>query len=292
MDDHDYALTDTEQQVLRRLQKLEGQRFSIEQLTEGSGLVVEDAERALFSLEKHGLVKIRVTDKEGTEPGKASLESSLLAVEELLIRLSKLAATKGSTKITVYERVKERLNEELSKGIANLEFAVDRTHERLSQMTSGIEDLKERIEEAALMVEIGEISQENADRKIHGYQDEIARMEAQRKEVFNLGSKAVELDASTRESESQRLNNVLKELEVRRQVGELTEEEFAAKRDQIITEFAPVSQRHYTLVGRAREAVRMGRTLVDAQVFLEQTFNRLTRACERIGEMNPSAKSE
>jgi uncharacterized coiled-coil protein SlyX len=236
-----------------------------------------------------------VIDKEGAGAGKASLESSLLAVEELLTRLSKLAATKGSTKITVYERVKERLNEELSKGIANLEFAVDRTHEKLSQMTSGIEDLKERIEEAALMVEIGEISQEDADTKIHGYQDEIARMEAQRKEVFNLGSKALELDVSTRESESQRLNNTLEELEVRRRVGELTEEEFAAKRDQIITEFASVSHQQvqgYTLVGRAREAVNMGRKLVDAQAFLDQTFNRLTRACERIGEMSPSAKSE
>jgi hypothetical protein len=145
------------------------------------------------------------------------------------------------------------------------------------------------------MVEIGEISQEDADAKIHGYQGEIARMEAQRKEVFNLGSKALELDVSTRESESQRLNNNLEELEVRRQVGELTEKEFAAKRDQIIAEFASVSQQQvegYTLVGRAREAVDTGRKLVDAQVFLEQTFNRLTRACERIGEMSPSAKSE
>jgi len=299
MGDRDHPLTDQETQVLLSLQRWQGQRFSIQQLTEGTGLVAEVAERALLSLEKRGLVKIRVIE-EGVETGGESLENRLVTVEGLLGRLSKLASKKETTRTAVYDRVKERLNDDLSKAVANLEFAVDRTHEHLDRLTKEIGELRDRIDELALMVEIGETSAEDADRKIQECRQEIARLEAQRKGVFQTRSKARESDVSMRESrekESQRLKSVLEELEVRRQVGEFDgkEEEFAVMRDKIVASLASLAEQRgqeNLLVGWARDVAQVGSVLVDADVFLPETYNRLSRACERIHQLSLYAKSD
>lgn len=300
MDDQDYDLTDDEQRVLRRLQSLHGQRFSIEELAKRTDLIVERAEKALFSLENHGLVNIRVTEKKSVQTEHPSLENSLLAVEKLLSRLSKLASKKGSTKNTVYDRVKERLNDELSKAIANLEFAADRTYEQLQRLGKEIEGLKDQIDEAALMVEIGEISAEEAERKTQEWREEIEALETQRGGILEAGSKAHEADVKTlewREKESQRLTRLLEELEVRRQVGEFAgrEGEFNAKRDQIVASLASLSEestQENLLVEWAHSLAQVGRVLVDADVFLEETSDRLARACERIRDMSLSAKPD
>jgi chromosome segregation ATPase len=299
MGDRHSPLTDDEIQVLRSLQRMEGQRFSIQQLTDAAGLVVQVAERALFSLEKHGLIKIRVIEKEGNETGSRSLENALLKVEELIARLSKLASKKESTKITVYDRVKERLNEDLSRAVANLEFAVDRTHEQLGRLTKEIAEHRDQIDELALMVEIGETSAEEADRKIQECRDEIARLETRRKEVFQTASKARGSGVLMRElgeKESQALRGMLEELEVRQQVGEFDgkEEEFRVMRDQIVTSLASLAEQgqENVLLAWSRNVAQLGRVLVDADVFSEDTSNRLSRASERIHEMSLSAKPE
>jgi hypothetical protein len=300
MGQQDFSLTDKELQVLRLLQTLEGQRFHIEQLTEGTELVPDQAEKALLSLQKHGLVKISVTERKMSEPEKLSLENSLLTVEEMLRRFSRLAAKKESTKATVFDRVTEKLNEELSKAVAGLEFAVDRTVDQLSQLTNEIGELKDRIDEVALLVEIEGMSAEDADMETQRCRNELARLEAQKRGILEPESRAQEPNAPTRkqrEKEAHRLNVLIEELEVRKRVGEFNgkEGEFNAKRDELLASLTTLSGQHAQgdlLVGRARDVNRAGRNLADSKLLLEQTFNRLARACDRITEMNSTEKAE
>lgn len=297
MSSEDHPLTENEEQVLHLLERWDGQRFSLKQLTEGSDVTAEMAERALLSLEKRGLIDIKVkgADAETVQP---SLESTLLKVRELLDRLSRLAARRKSTKATVFERVRERLNDELSKAIANLEFAADRTHERLIHLTKEIEELKNLIDEATLSHEIGEISRGEADKKVQESRREIARLEAQRKDVFETGLEAHDIDVSRRqwlENESRRLKGLLEELEVRKQVGEFDgrDREFNAEKERISADLASLSGKQAQegiLVDQARNAAQTAKVLVDDKVLVEEIFNRLSRACERIGEMSLSAK--
>jgi len=297
MSSEDHPLTENEQHVLHLLERWDGQRFSLKQLTEGSDVTAEMAERALLSLKKRGLIDIKVkgADDETVPP---SLESTLLKVRELLDRLSRLAARRESTKATVFERVRERLNDELSKAIANLEFAADRTHERLLHLTKEIEELKDRIDEATVSHEIGEISRGEADKKVQESRREIARLEAQRKDVFETGLEAHEIDVSRRqwlENESRRLKGLLEELEVRKQVGEFDgrDREFNAEKERISADLASLSGKQAQegiLVDQARNAAQTAKVLVDDKVLVEEIFNRLSRACERIGEMSLSAK--
>lgn len=298
MSSEDHPLTENEQHVLHLLERWDGQRFSLKQLTEGSDVTAKMAERALLSLEKRGLIDIKVkgADDETVPP---SLESTLLKVRELLDRLSRLAARRESTKATVFERVRERLNDELSKAIANLEFAADRTHERLLHLTKEIEELKDRIDEATVSHEIGEISRGEADKKVQESRREIARLEAQRKDVFETGLEAHEIDVSRRqwlENESRRLKGLLEELEVRKQVGEFDgrDREFNAEKERISADLASLSGKQAQegiLVDQARNAAQTAKVLVDDKVLVEEIFNRLSRACERIGEMSSSAMS-
>jgi uncharacterized coiled-coil protein SlyX len=298
MNSEDHPLTENEEQVLHLLERWDGQRFSLKQLTEGSDVTAKMAERALLSLEKHGLIDIKVKGADG-ETVQPSLESTLLKVRELLDRLSRLAARRESTKATVFERVRERLNDELSKAIANLEFAADRTHERLLHLTKEIEELKDRIDEATVSHDIGEISREETDKRVQESRSEIARLEAQRREVFETGLEAHEIDISRRqwlENESRRLKGLLEELEVRKQVGEFDgrDREFNAEKERILADLASLSGKQAQegiLVDQARNATQTAKVLVDDKVLIEEIFNRLSRACERISEMTSSAMS-
>jgi hypothetical protein len=298
MSSEDHPPAEKEQQVLRLLERWDGQRFSLEQLTRGSDVTAEMAERALLSLEKRGLIDIKVVGADG-ETTQPSLESTLLKVRELLDRLSRLAARRESTKATVFERVRERLNEELSKAIANLEFAADRTHDRLLHLTMEIEELRNRIDEATVSHDIGEISRGEADKKVQESRREIARLEAQRKDVFETGLEAHEIDVSRRqwlENESRRLKGLLEELEVRKCVGEFDgrDREFNAEKERISADLASLSGKQAQegiLVDQARNAAQTAKVLVDDKVLVEEIFNRLSRACERISEMSSSAMS-
>ena len=270
-------LGEIEQQVLHLLEKWDGQRFSLEQLTEGSDVTPEMAERTLLSLKKSGLIDMKETEV-GGERGQPSLENTLFEVRELLDRLSKLAARRESTKATVFERVRERLNEELSKAIANLEFAADRTHDRLLHLTKEIEEFKDRIDEATVSHDIGEISREEADKRIQEFRSRIAELEAQRKEVFAAGFEGPEVDVSRKQrlgNESQRLRGLLEELEVRRQVGEFDgrDGEFNAEKDRILLDLASLSGKQAqddVLVVQARNAAQTGKALVDDKMFMEE----------------------
>jgi hypothetical protein len=298
MNSKDHPPAEKEQQVLRLLERWDGQRFSLEQLTRGSDVTAEMAERALLSLEKRGLIDIKVVgaDSETTQP---SLESTLLKVRELLDRLSRLTARRESTKTTVFERVRERLNEELSKAIANLEFAADRTHDRLLHLTNEIEGFKDQIDEATVSHDIGEISREEAERRIQEFRSEITRLEAQRKEVFEIGLEARESDVSRKqwsEDEPRRLRALLEELEVRKQVGEFDgrDGDFNAEKERILTDLATLSGKQTqesVLVVQARNAVQAAKVLVDDKVLMEEIYSRLCRACGRISEMSSSAIS-
>jgi len=298
MNSKDHPPAEKEQQVLRLLERWDGQRFSLEQLTRGSDVTAEMAERALLSLEKRGLIDIKVVgaDSETTQP---SLESTLLKVRELLDRLSRLTARRESTKTTVFERVRERLNEELSKAIANLEFAADRTHDRLLHLTNQIEGFKDQIDEATVSHDIGEISREEAERRIQEFRSEITRLEAQRKEVFEIGLEARESDVSRKqwsEDEPRRLRALLEELEVRKQVGEFDgrDGDFNAEKERILTDLATLSGKQTqesVLVVQARNAVQAAKVLVDDKVLMEEIYSRLCRACGRISEMSSSAIS-
>jgi len=228
------------------------------------------------------------------------LENTLFEVRELLDRLTRLAARRESTKATVFERVRERLNEELSKAIANLEFASDRTHDRLLRLTKEIEELKDRIDEATVSHDIGEISREEEDKRIEEFRSRIADLEAQRKQVFAARFEGPEADVSKKQrlgNESQRLRGLLEELDVRRQVGEFEgrDREFNAEKDRILLDLASLSGKQAqedVLVAQARNAAQTGKALVGEKMLMDEIFNRLNRACERIGEMGSSAMSD
>ena len=298
MSSEGHPLAETEQRVLRLLQGWDGKRFSLKQLTEGSDVAPETAEKALISLKKRGLIEIKITET-GDEAGKPTLDSTLLNVRELLDRLSRLTARRESTKTTVFERVRERLNEELSKAIANLEFAADRTHDRLLHLTNQIEGFKDQIDEATVSHDIGEISREEAERRIQEFRSEITRLEAQRKEVFEIGLEARESDVSRKqwsEDEPRRLRALLEELEVRKQVGEFDgrDGDFNAEKERILTDLATLSGKQTqesVLVVQARNAVQAAKVLVDDKVLMEEIYSRLCRACGRISEMSSSAIS-
>ena len=296
MNGEDHPLTKNEEQVLRLLERWDGQRFSLEQLMEGSDVDPEMAERALLSLKKRGLIDIKIIGADG-EPTQPSLQSTLLEIRELLDRLSRLAARRESTKATVYERVRERLNEELSKAIANLEFAADRTHDRLLHLTKEIEELMDRIDEANVSHDIGEISREEAEKRVQESRSEIAALEAQRREVFEIGLEAREIDVSRKQSlENESLKALLEELEVRKQVGEFDgrEREYNAEKERILADLTSPSGKQAQesiLVEHARNAAQTAKVLVDDKVLIEEIFNRLSRACERISEMSSSAMS-
>jgi DNA-binding IscR family transcriptional regulator len=287
-----HPLAETEQQVLRLLERWDGQRFSLKQLTEGSDVAPETAEKTLVLLKKEGLIEIKITET-GDEAGKPTLDSTLLNVRELLDRLSRLTARRESTKATVFERVRERLNEELSKAIANLEFAADRTHDRLLHLTNEIEEFKDRIDEATVSLDIGEISREEEERRIHEFRSEITRLEAQRKEVIKIGLETRETDVSRKqwsEDEARRLRALLEELEVRKQVGEFDSRDgdFNAEKERILTDLATLSGKQTqesALVVQARNAVQAAKVLVDDKVLMEEIYGRLYRACGRISEM-------
>ena len=292
-------LGEIEQQVLHLLEKWDGQRFSLEKLTEGSDVTPEMAERTLLSLKKRGLIDVNEIEG-GIERGQPSLENTLFEVRELLDRLTRLAARRESTKATVFERVRERLNEELSKAIANLEFASDRTHDRLLRLTKEIEELKDRIDEATVSHDIGEISREEEDKRIEEFRSRIADLEAQRKQVFAARFEGPEADVSKKQrlgNESQRLRGLLEELDVRRQVGEFEgrDREFNAEKDRILLDLASLSGKQAqedVLVAQARNAAQTGKALVGEKMLMDEIFNRLNRACERIGEMGSSAMSD
>jgi DNA-binding IscR family transcriptional regulator len=291
-------LGEIEHQVLHLLEKWDGQRFSLEQLTEGSDVTPEMAERTLLSLKKSGLIDMKETEV-GGERGQPSLENTLFEVQELLDRLSKLAARRESTKATVFERVRERLNEELSKAIANLEFAADRTHDRLLHLTKEIEEFKERIDEATVSHDIGEISREEADKRIREFRSEITKLEAQRKGVLEARLEARETDASKKrssENESRRLRDLLEELDIRKQVGEFEGRDgaFNAEKNRILADLASLSGEQVpgsVLVGQASNVVETAKALVDDKMLLEEIDSRLKRACERISEMSSPAIS-
>jgi chromosome segregation ATPase len=298
MSSEDQPLGETEQQVLHLLEKWNGQRFSLRQLTEGSNVTPEMAERTLLSLKKRGLIDMKETEV-SDESKQPSLENALFEIRELLERLSKLAARRESIKATVFERVRERLNEELSKAIANLEFAADRTHDRLLHLTKEIEEFKERIDEATVSHDIGEISREEADKRIQEFGSEITRLEAQRKEVLETRLEAHETGASKKrlsESKSRSLRDLLEELEIRKQVGEFEgrEEAFKAEKNRILADLASLSGEHVpgsVLVVQVRSVVETAKALVDDKALVEEIHSRLNRACERINEMSSLAVS-
>jgi len=300
MNNEHRSLTDDEWEVLRLLRRWEGQQFSLEQLIESTNLDIDTAEKVLLALKKRDFIEVSMMDSETSEAGKPSLETSLLNVQRLLDRLWRLAARKDSTKTTVFDRVRERLNEELSVAIANLEFAADRTHDRLTQLARKIEESKDRIDEANVSFDIGEIPRAEADKRIGEYRAEIAKLEAQRKEVSEAGLEVREPDVSRRqrlENESRRLRSLLEELDVRKQVGEFhsRDRDYSAERERILADIASLSEQQVhngVLVGRGHDTVRTAKTLVDGQVLLEEIFVRLSRACERIGEMNSFASSD
>jgi predicted nucleic acid-binding Zn-ribbon protein len=295
MTDEDSPLTKEEGEVLRLLAKWKAQRFSLERLTRGSDLSIETVEKVLSSLEKRGLIEMKTTHGD-TEIGKLSLEKNLATIQELLHRLSRLLERKQSTRTVVYDRVRTRLNDDLSRVVANLEFAVDRTREQLAQLTRELDEFKDRIDEAVLSADIGEISREDADLKIAEYREEIARLEVQRRKLLEKESGAKESDLAKqqrREKDVQWLRNLLDELEVRKRVGEFEgrEDEFVTKRDQILSSLESLSGPQIQaggLVEWTEELTRIGKVLADAEVFHRETLNRLTRARERVLEMSSS----
>jgi hypothetical protein len=296
MSRNDHPLTENEERVLRFLGKWNVQRFSLEELGEGVGVAPEIAEKTLLSLKERGLIdtKLAVTDNEA---GKQSLEATLSNVRELLDRLLKLAARRESTKATVFDRVRERLNEELSKAIASLEFAADRTHDILLRLATEIEEFRDRIDETTVSHDIGEISGEEAEKRVEEFRIRIVGLEAQRKEVFKARFEGLGIDVSSEQrlkDESQRLGGLLEELDVRREVGEFDgrDGEFNAERNRILLGLASLSGKQTqedVLVAQARNAAQTGKALVDDKTLTEEIFSRLNRACERIVEMSSSA---
>lgn len=295
----DFRITDDEKFVLGFLQRVDGQQCSLEEISYGVSLVLERVKNALSSLEKLGLIEIEISDEEVLRTDKSSLEGDLLVAQELLSRLSRLVSRKESTKPAVYNRVKERVNEELSRGIANLEFAVDKTLDRLTQIVTQIGKARDEIEEANVSADIGEISRDEADRRIGELWKENARLEVQRKDVLMV-RKPKEFDALKQqryEDESHRLKEELEELEVRKQVREFDgrEEEYAVKRDQILAKLSELKEKESqdTLVATLVDKVcATGQTLVEAEVLSKELLARLARVRERLSEMSSSLDSE
>jgi dGTP triphosphohydrolase len=288
-----HHLTEAEREVLHLLGKKERERFSITELVVGTKLATEVAETIISSLADRGLIDVKVTENT-LPPGQSSLEESLNQVNELLERLNRLSDRKDSTKIVIFERVRTRINEELSKATANLEFAVDKTHGELDQITSRIAELRDKIDETALLVDIGEISQKQAHDAAIECRDQISKLEAQRKRIFETSwRKSGITDSSSgkrSEKKIEKLKAALEELEARKLVGEYEarEDEFKSKREKILTEMEAISEQIADVSERVREVSRIGKSLLSAHILHEETFNRLTRACERILEMSPS----
>ncbi len=294
MDDEAVLLDANEERVLRFVHRLNERRVSIEQLTEGTGLSIEIAERALSSLNRRGLVEVKKR-KRADKAKEPSFDVILSELSEKLNRLSKLAAKKESTKATIYDRVRERLNDEASKIIANLEFAVDRTHDAIAQLTKEIEEIRDQLDEVALMVEIGELSEEEGDKKAKECREKAVQLELGKRGVIEERALAKPNASSRkwREDEELRLRGLLEELDVRKEVGEFDgrPEEYGAKRDKILADLAILTggeRQIDAVVRRGQELVDIGRNLASGNVFAEAAFNRLSRALEKIIEMSLS----
>jgi len=282
-----YALTDVEHEILRQLQKMEGRRFSATELTDGIGISPQMAETIMSSLESKGLIELRTLSQNLVEEG--TLDENIRNVQALLTRLSLLSEKKESTKESVFERVKSRLNEETSKAVATLEFSVDRTHESLMQIANGIQELRDKIDEASLLVEIGEISHQDGNSKIEECRLEIKRLEEQRKSIIEAEWQPTSSQGGrTYGKKSERLKSALEELEARKLVGEFDgkDKEYEVRRNEILEELGSESEQRLTLVHATRTVEQSAKLLARSNMLLEETFNRVARACGRVVEMS------
>ena len=289
-----HALTDAESEILRQLERMGGRRFSVMELTNGTDVSPEMAETIMSSLESRGLIEVR-TVSESRKEEESTPEGNLRNVQALLTRLSLLSEKKDSTKDTVFERVKARLNDDASKAVATFEFSVDRTHENLTQIANGIQELRDKVDEAALLIEIGEISQQEGDAKKEECCAEIQRLEARRKSVIEAGWQSTSSQIGKSHGKKfEKLKSALEELEARKLVGEFDrrEREYEIKRGKILVELGAESGRDITLIQVARDVEQSGKTLARTNMLLEETFNRLARACERVVEMGTSEPTE
>jgi len=284
------VLTDAERELLQLLKAREGKRFTPDELIDGTKFTPKVAEAIISSLESRGLVEVRTTLPQRAPESNESLEDNLNAIQEILERVAKLSEKKSTTKEIVFERVRDRLNEQLSSAVANFEFSVDKTHDRLDQIAKGIQELRDKIDETALLVDVGEISEREGNVKKREYHDQIQKLENQQSDIFNTGWRSAKSKRNEERSDKsvEGVKAELEELEVRKQVGEFDgkERDFKEKKARILGEITTITKGEFSANEMAKKLSQMGKTLASANMLNKESFNRLSRACERLTEMS------
>ncbi len=206
--------------------------FSLSGLAEELECDFESVVSALDELQKKGYIRYKRVSEEKLPKVENIKDSSVRNFKRLFSttdQIDILLRKKNQVSDRVYSKILEELLNKLTEAANHLETARFQAKAELDRIESRIVELQDSMAETCLKIEIKAIDEREGGRIVESYKEELNLLEEQRRSLVDLFG----LSVSGASIEMSELNFQKEILRTRMEVGEISEEEYRHRIEEL-----------------------------------------------------------